>query len=52
MSNKNHNYNTNSNVYRINKAIYERIKQYEKESSHFDISVAHLPDVVRASHQA
>lgn len=30
--NKNHNYNTNANVYKINIAIYERIKELDKEN--------------------
>lgn len=30
--NKNHNYNTNSNVYKINTIIYERIKELDKEN--------------------
>ena len=30
--NKNHNYNTNANVYKINTAIYERIKELDKEN--------------------
>lgn len=30
--NKNHNYNTNSNVYKINTVIYEKIKQLDKEN--------------------
>lgn len=30
--NKNHNYDTNSSVYRINTVIYERIKELEKEN--------------------
>lgn len=30
--NKKHNYNTNANVYKINTAIYERIKELDKEN--------------------